>query len=112
MTQPALAVLESFTQKQRRQAIYPFEANERRDWHFVPRRRPGVTLGDMQPTQQERVWALLRAGLSQQGMQKTRDVISTEAIYIQHLPAVMINGVPQPSLGRCLAHITPHLVEL
>jgi hypothetical protein len=80
MTQPALAVLESFTEKQRRQAVYPFAAHERRDWHFVPRRRPGVTLGDMQPTQQERVWALLRAGLSQQGVQKTRAVVDTEAI--------------------------------
>jgi hypothetical protein len=80
MTQLALAVLESFTPKQRRQAMYPIEAHERRDWHFVPRQRPGVTLGDMQPTQQERVWTLLRVGLSQQGVQKTRDVISTEAI--------------------------------
>ena len=80
MTQPALAVLESFTEGQRRQAMYPFEANERREWHFVPRRRPGVTLGAMQPTQQERVWALLRASLSQQGVQKTRAVINTEAI--------------------------------
>ena len=80
MTQAALAVLESFTPPQRRQALYPFEAHERRDWHFVPRRRPGVTLGAMPSSQQERVWALLRAGLSPQGVQKTRDVISTEAI--------------------------------
>jgi hypothetical protein len=80
MTQPARAVLESFTDRQRRQAMYPFAAAERRDWHFVPRRRPGVILGDMQPTQQERVWALLRASLSEQGVQKTRAVISTEAI--------------------------------
>ena len=80
MALPARTVLESFTDRQRRQAMYPFAAAERRDWHFVPRRRPGVTLGDMQPTQQERVWALLRAGLSEQGVQKTRAVIRTEAI--------------------------------
>jgi Protein of unknown function (DUF3500) len=80
MTQPALAVLESLSAEQRRQAVYPFEAEARRDWHYVPRRRPGVTLGELQPTQQELVWALLRAGLSPQGMQKTRAVIATEAI--------------------------------
>jgi hypothetical protein len=80
MTQPALQMLASFSAAQRRQAVYPFEARERRDWHYVPRRRPGLTLGAMKPTQHELLWALLRAGLSAQGVQKTRDVIATEAI--------------------------------
>lgn len=80
MAQPALQVLASFTAAQRRQAVYPFEARERRDWHYVPRRRPGLTLGDMTSAQQELLWTLLRAGLSEQGVQKTRGVIATEAI--------------------------------
>ena len=80
MVQAALAVLESLTQGQRRQALYHFEAPDRRDWHYVPRRRPGITLGNMQPAQQELVWAMLRTGLSEQGVQKTRAVIATEAI--------------------------------
>lgn len=80
MAQPALDVLASFSAAQRRQAVHPFEAKARRDWHYVPRRRPGVTLGELQPTQHELVWALLRAGLSQQGVQKTRAVITTEGI--------------------------------
>ena len=80
MTQPALQVLASCSAAQRRQAVYPFEARERRDWHYIPRRRPGLPLGDMTPTQHELLWTLLRAGLSEQGVQKTRDVIATEAI--------------------------------
>ena len=81
MAQPALQLLASCTATQRRQAMYPFEAKERRNWHYVPRRRPGLPLGAMTPTQQELLWGLLRAGLSeQQGVQKTRGVIATEAI--------------------------------
>lgn len=80
MAQPTQQMLASFTTAQRRQAVYPFEARERRDWHYVPRRRPGLTLGDMTQTQQELLWTLLRAGLSEQGIQKTRGVIATEGI--------------------------------
>src|SRR5262245_42295450 len=40
MAQPALQLLASCTAIQRRQAMYPFEAKERHDWHYVPRRRP------------------------------------------------------------------------
>ena len=80
VARPALDVLASLSAQQRRQAVLPFEAESRRDWHYVPRRRPGVTLGELQPTQHELVWALLRAGLSQQGVQKTQAVITTEAI--------------------------------
>jgi hypothetical protein len=80
MARAALAVLESFSAQQRRQAVYPFESEGRRDWHYIPRRRPGIPLGELQPTQHELVWALLRVGLSQQGVQKTQAVIDTEAI--------------------------------
>jgi hypothetical protein len=80
MTRPALDVLASLSAAQRHQAVYPFEAEARRDWHYVPRQRPGVALGELQPAQHELVWALLHAGLSQQGVQKTRAVIATEAI--------------------------------
>jgi hypothetical protein len=80
MIRPALDVLASLSAAQQRQAVYPFEAEARRAWHYVPRRRPGVTLGELQPTQHELVWALLRAGLSQQGVQKTQAVMATEAI--------------------------------
>lgn len=80
MSRAALEVLESLSAQQRRQAVYPFEVTARRDWHYVPRRRPGVTLGELQATQHELVWALLRTGLSQQGVQKARAVIDTEAV--------------------------------
>ncbi len=73
-------LIEIFTEAQRRQALYAFDAEARFDWHYFPRQRPGLALRDMTLAQQERVWALLGAGLSEQGLEKTRGVIRTEAI--------------------------------
>ena len=80
MARRAQELIESLTDAQRPQVLYPFEADERDDWHYFPRRRPGLSLGQMTAVQQERVWALLGAGLSEQGVEKTRDVVRTEAI--------------------------------
>jgi Protein of unknown function (DUF3500) len=80
MARRARELIEDLTDAQRRQVLYPFDADERHDWHYFPRSRPGVALRDMTAAQQEQVWALLGVGLSEQGLEKTRDVIQTEAI--------------------------------
>lgn len=80
MARRAQDLIESLTDAQRPQILYPFEADERQDWHYFPRRRPGLALGQMTSTQQERVWDLLGEGLSEQGVATSRDVIRTEAI--------------------------------
>ena len=80
MARRAQDLIDSLTDTQRPQVLYPFEANERQDWHYFPRRRPGLSLGQMTSAQQGRVWALLATGLSEKGMDKTRAVVRTEAI--------------------------------
>ncbi len=80
MVQRARDFLDTLTDAQRRQTLYPFEAETRLDWHFFPRTRPGLALREMAQAQQERVWALLAAGLSERGLAAARDVIRTEAI--------------------------------
>ncbi|MGF1525390.1 MAG: DUF3500 domain-containing protein [Candidatus Competibacterales bacterium] len=52
----------------------------RDDWHYTPRRRPGLTLGEMDDGQRGALWALLEVALSQQGLVKAKEVIETEAI--------------------------------
>lgn len=73
-------LMETLTDAQRRQTLYPFESETRFDWHFFPRTRPGLALREMTPAQRERVWALLATGLSKQGLATARDVIRSEAI--------------------------------
>lgn len=58
----------------------PFADAERGNWHYVPRRRMGLSLGRMQPALRERALALLRTGLSQAGAAQAEAVMALEAI--------------------------------
>lgn len=64
----------------RREAVLPFAAEERRDWHYVPRSRRGVSFKQMNAGERAAAHALLRAGLSDRGYEKTTGVIALEAI--------------------------------
>ena len=80
MAETVLAILESLDAAQRRQAAFPFEGEERKDWHFVPRTRPGIPLKALNKEQRELVFALLNTALSEQGMRKVEGVIRLEGI--------------------------------
>jgi len=51
----------------RREAVFPFDSEERRDWHYIPKARNGVPLKTMNEAQRGAAKALLRAGLSERG---------------------------------------------
>lgn len=89
MTQTAQAFLASLSDEQRARATFRFEDEERFFWHFVPgnnieqtykRKRLGLTLGEMTPSQKHLANALLSAGLSQAGYIKAVSVMSLEDI--------------------------------
>jgi hypothetical protein len=80
MNQTATAYLASLTDEQRAKATFRFEDDERMNWHFIPKERPGLTLGEMTPEQQHLATALLSAGLSQSGFIKARQIMSLEEI--------------------------------
>lgn len=65
---------------QRRAALHPFAGPARRDWHYVPRRRPGLPLRAMRPAQRAATWALVDLVLSAEGAAKARGVLALEAI--------------------------------
>ncbi len=44
-------------------ARFEFGDRERRNWHFTPRGREGLMIGDMTPAQKDATAALLRATL-------------------------------------------------
>ncbi len=78
MTLAAQHFLASLTPEQRAQAVFPFQADERENWHFIPKERKGLALLDMQPHQKELAQALLAAGLSQQGYIRAVSIMSLE----------------------------------
>lgn len=80
MTAAARAALESLDEAQLEKATFPLESEERFDWHFVPKARKGLPLGDLGEDQREAVMKLLMATLSEAGFSKTIDIIALEEV--------------------------------
>src|SRR5581483_6853249 len=80
MTEAANRFLASLTPEQRAKATFTFEDDERQNWHFIPKPRKGLPLGEMTAPQKHLAAALLSAGLSQQGYIKAVTVMSLEDI--------------------------------
>ena len=80
VAEAALNLLESLDEDKRAAVLHGFDDSDRLDWHYTPRSRPGLPLGDMDAAQRERVFALLRTVLSDQGLRKVDGVIQLEGI--------------------------------
>jgi len=66
--------------EQRAKATFGFTDDERMNWHFIPKVRQGLTLGEMTPWQRHLANALLAAGLSQTGYIKAVTIMSLEDV--------------------------------
>jgi hypothetical protein len=65
---------------QRGKATFSFDADERLNWHFIPKERKGLPLREMSPYQKHLASALLAAGLSQTGYIKAVTIMSLEDV--------------------------------
>ena len=70
----------SLNAQQREAAIFSFDEDERRDWHYIPRFRSGLELKKMNTQQKQHAWALMRSALSEVGYDKVRGVLLLEQI--------------------------------
>jgi hypothetical protein len=80
MSETAKAFLASLTPEQKAQAVFAFDADERLNWHFIPKERKGLPLKDMTPPQKHLAHSLLNAGLSQRGYIKATTIMSLEDV--------------------------------
>ena len=80
LSSPASAFLGSLDAGQKEKAVFPYDNQERYNWHFVPRSRKGIAFQEMSPRQREMAVGLLKATLSDQGFRKASGVLSLEAI--------------------------------
>jgi hypothetical protein len=62
------------------QAVFPFDSEERFDWHFVPRTRKGLSMKVMNEQQRNAAMALLRMGLSEQGYHTAQEIMDLENV--------------------------------
>ncbi len=82
-TEPARAAqafLATLRPSLRSECLLPFEGEERVNWNFLPGRRRGVTLKQMNEAERRAAHAMLRAALSARGYEKATGVIELEAI--------------------------------
>src|SRR5271166_2761903 len=80
MTECANRFLAALNADQRGKAIIPFDADERMNWHFIPKERKGLPLREMTPYEKHLASALLAAGLSQTGYIKAVTIMSLEDV--------------------------------
>ncbi len=94
MAEVASAFLGSLSEEQRTRAVFPFEGEERENWHFIPRERLGLPMKDMKPQQRLLAQALLSTGLGESGLLKAATIMSLEEILYQ------MEGETQPEPKR------------
>jgi hypothetical protein len=80
MKEAAGRLLDTLDAAQRETIRWPFESEQRLDWHFVPRERKGLSLKAMNESQRAAAFDLLRAGLSASGFTKAETIRSLENV--------------------------------
>ncbi len=80
MGNAASAFLDGLDANQRSRAVFALESPLRTNWHFVPRERAGLALGDLDGASRARFDALLGTGLSPQGRAKFDGVLKLESL--------------------------------
>jgi hypothetical protein len=80
MSDAARAFLASLDPAQRERASFPFNSDERQNFHFTPVVRKGLPLKDMNKSQRDAAFALLSASASGQGVEKAGAVRDLEMI--------------------------------
>jgi hypothetical protein len=80
MAEAATRFLDSLPDAQRSRAVFRFEDAEREDWGYVPRRRKGVPLGELDARSRDAAMALVRSGLSESGYRRAQDIVKLEGV--------------------------------
>jgi hypothetical protein len=83
MAAAATAFLAALDARQRGRATFPFADAERTNWHYVPRRREGLTFKDMGAAARAAAHELMKASLSAVGYAKATNVIALEEVLRQ-----------------------------
>lgn len=80
MASAATAFLGLLGDDLRKSAVFELDSKVRTDWHYIPRERSGVHLGQLSGPQLTAVHALLQSALSSRGYLKTTGIMQLEDI--------------------------------
>ena len=65
---------------QRTRALQAFASEKRTDWHYFPREREGVAIGDLKEEGKDALWKLIALVLSERGVEATQGVLTLEQV--------------------------------
>ncbi len=91
MAEAAQAFLDTLTPEQHATVMFPFNSDDRFDWHYIPRERKGVPLTAMTAAQKKAALALVEASLSAEGYNKTERIRQLEQILFDREGRAMRN---------------------
>jgi hypothetical protein len=80
MAAGATRFLAALTAEQRQQAAFRFSADERMNWHYIPRERKGLPIKQMTEPQRQLARGLLKTGLSQKGYLTATSIMDLETV--------------------------------
>jgi hypothetical protein len=80
MTKAAEAFLATLDADRKAKAIFSLDDNHRFDWHYIPKKRDGLSLKAMTTEQRLAAHALLRATLSERGYLQVQGVMLLEQV--------------------------------
>ena len=74
------ALIASVDPGKRARLVLPFDGEQRTDWHYTPRSRPGLSFAELNAGQRESVHKFLRTALSALGHRKVVNIIELELV--------------------------------
>jgi hypothetical protein len=75
--------IQSLTEEQQKQTLFPLESKERLDYKIVPFRVEGIKFKDLKPGQISLVNTIMNAGLSNQGYHKAASIIALDEYLVE-----------------------------
>jgi hypothetical protein len=89
MSVAAQRFLNALSAESRAAAVIPFDDAERQNWHYIPRDRRGVSIKQLTPEQRELGSALLRSGLSEDGLRKADGIRRLDRVLFEQTGATI-----------------------
>jgi len=80
MSDKAQKFLQMLSPEQKQKALFPFDGDERYNWHYIPKEREGITLNELNTAQQKAAFELLHTVLSDTGYEKTTSIMKLETV--------------------------------
>jgi hypothetical protein len=80
MAMAAERFVKSLSSDQSAKAVFSFDADERLNWHFIPRARKGIPIKELSSEQRALAFSLIQSGVGGSGFLKATTIMSLEQI--------------------------------